>query len=85
MPIQALDHFSKVNVDGMESKCWPASSASHPCPNPSGYNPLGSAAGEETPEERSLLPCIARDEKERETHTEKQVSNTPGVSFPFAL
>lgn len=34
LPIQALDHSDKVNVDGVESECWPASSASHPCPDP---------------------------------------------------
>lgn len=55
-----------------------------PVLTPSGYN-LGSAAGEGTPEERSLLLCIARDEEERERETgvkSSPVSEQEGV-FPL--
>jgi len=63
--VQAEDQPSEVNSDDVESKHWSASSAGCPCTYSLGVQ-SGDAAGEKRPEERSFLPCVTRDKKERE-------------------
>lgn len=55
LPVQALGHSSKVNSDVYSQSAGLLLQQAILVLIPSGCN-LGSAAGEETPEERSLLP-----------------------------
>lgn len=86
LPIQALDHSSKVNLDGVESKCWPASPASHPCPDPLRVQPWQCCWGRDTWGKISFALHSKRWRGERERNRCQILSCVrAGGSFPFAL
>lgn len=79
--VQALHHPSKVNSDDMESKHWLSSSADFPSSIPLRLQ-HGNAAGEKRPDERSFLPCITSNKRNRET----EMKYSPGSSrWAFSL
>lgn len=70
MLVQALHRPSEVNPDDVESKRRVASSADCPSACPL-WVQRGKAAGGKRPEERSFLPCTAKDKRKRETDVKR--------------